>query len=111
LTDIASKWKQDELLQRQEEEQQNKTQTKTQTKTQINSQVRQLSAKFLVAFKTGDYETVVSLLEQTNRLVVPVDFDLFSSYALSSKRDKITGLLLDKVQSGQLQLINSASHL
>lgn len=81
-----------------------------QSKSQPNN-IKALSREFSTAYKAGDYATVVNILDQTDKLVVPLNFSLFSAYALSSKRDKITNLLLDKIQSGQLQLVNSASHL
>ena len=81
------------------------------SQTSQSSNVKELSTKFMSAYKAGDYATVADILSQTNRLIVPLNFDLFSDYALNSKRDTITGLLIDKVQLGQLKLLNSASRL
>ena len=78
--------------------------------TSQSSNVKELSTKFMSAYKAGDYAIVADILSQTDRLIVPLNFDLFSDYALNSKRDTITSLLIDRIQLGQLKLLKLQPH-
>ena len=69
--------------------------------------VKNLSRDFLTAYRHKDFEAVERVLKLTNRLLVPISFDLFKG---SGDAD-IDELLLRRVNDGKLKFINTSSRL
>jgi len=80
--------------------------------------IRQLSHHFLLAYKQLDITKVNEIIQQTDQLIVPFDFDIFrlpTAKALTSSRGEklvaINKLLYDQVSAGKLRFTTSDSRL
>jgi len=82
--------------------------------------LRSLSQKFLAAYQTLDNEAVKLILDTTDRLMVPLGFNLTVSLSngttdramkANKRLDTVNNLIASRLQAGSLKFINSASQL